>query len=275
MEIKKIAVIGAGNIGSAIAEGILEAKLIKPENLAATSLKLELIEHLKAKGATTTTDNIEAATDADIVFLAIKPAQTKQMLLTLKPILKPNQAIVSIVTGYTIEQIANVIGEEVAIFRAMPNTAISIRESMTCIAHGKATEDQVNTITEIFDNMGKALVINENLMPAATVMASAGIAFAFRFIRAAMQGGIEIGFGSQVAKLIAAQTAKGAAALLEDPDSHPEKEIDKVTTPQGITINAINTMEHSGFSSALIKGVVASHQKIEQVKKRIEEHENK
>ena len=117
-------------------------------------------------------------------------------------------------------------------------------------------------INDIFSRMGKVLFISEDLMAAATVMGGCGIAFALRFIRAAIQGGIEIGFNADDAKIIAAQIAKGAAELILRNNTHPEQEIDKVTTPKGITITGLNEMEHTGFSSAIIKGVLASYNKI-------------
>jgi pyrroline-5-carboxylate reductase len=100
-------------------------------------------------------------------------------------------------------------------------------------------------------------------MSAATVLSSCGIAFALRFIRAAVQGGVEIGFGAAEADLITAQTVKGAAELILMSGNHPESEIDRVTTPGGITIAGLNEMEHNGFSSSLVKGIEAAYKKIE------------
>jgi pyrroline-5-carboxylate reductase len=122
---------------------------------------------------------------------------------------------------------------------------------------------QKNAIGELFSGLGKSIFINEEMMDAATVLAACGIAFAMRFIRAMMQGGIEIGFDSKTAKLIVNQTVKGAAQLLIQNELHPEEEIDKVTTPKGYTISGLNEMEHNGFSSSLIKGILTSFNKIE------------
>ena len=144
----------------------------------------------------------------------------------------------------------------------MPNTAISIQESMTCIASNNASKNEKRRVTSLFNNLGEVVLIDEELMAAATVLGACGIAYALRFIRAASQGGIEIGFDADVAQLIAAQTVKGAASLLRSSGKHPEREIDKVTTPQGCTIAGLNEMEHQGFSSALIRGLITSHKKI-------------
>jgi pyrroline-5-carboxylate reductase len=156
----------------------------------------------------------------------------------------------------------SVVGVHIPVFRAMPNTAIAIRESMTCVATKNGEEDHVSDVISIFDNLGKTVVINEELMDAATVLAACGIAFALRFIRAASQGGIEIGFDAATAQTIASQTVRGASDLLIEGGKHPEWEIDKVTTPKGITIAGLNEMEHQGFSSSLIKGILTSFTKI-------------
>jgi pyrroline-5-carboxylate reductase len=144
----------------------------------------------------------------------------------------------------------------------MPNTAIAIQESMTCICSVNASQEQTVFVSELFDQLGKSVLIEEKLMDAATVLGACGTAYAMRYIRANIQGGIEIGFSAKVASLIAAQTVKGAAELLLQKNTHPEQEIDKVTTPKGCTIAGLNEMEHQGFSSSLIKGIVTSYKKI-------------
>jgi len=144
----------------------------------------------------------------------------------------------------------------------MPNTAIAIQQSMTCISYQNAADVQVNFIQKLFAGLGKVAIINEGLMDAATVLGACGTAYAMRYIRANIQGGIEIGFDAATASLIAAQTVKGAAELLLEKGTHPEQEIDKVTTPKGCTIAGLNEMEHQGFSSSLIKGIATSYQKI-------------
>lgn len=144
----------------------------------------------------------------------------------------------------------------------MPNTAVAIQQSMTCISARDITSEQLNYVKELFEQLGRVVVIEEKLMEAATVLAACGTAYAMRYIRANIQGGIEIGFDAATASLIAAQTVKGAAQLLLQKNTHPEQEIDKVTTPKGCTIAGLNEMEHQGFSSSLIKGIVASYEKI-------------
>jgi pyrroline-5-carboxylate reductase len=144
----------------------------------------------------------------------------------------------------------------------MPNTAIAIQESITCISSSNASDTAIKYVEELFSKLGKTANIDEKLMNAATVLGACGTAYAMRYIRANIQGGIEIGFDAKTASLIAAQTVKGAAELLLTTSTHPEQEIDKVTTPKGCTITGLNEMEHQGFSSSIIKGIAASFDKI-------------
>ena len=259
---KKITIIGTGNLGSSIALGLVKNNF-PAENITATRRKVEQLESLSRVGIHTTDDNCEAVKSADLVIVAVKPFKIESILNEIAPCLEEGQILVSAVSGISIESIKSQIEQEVIICRAMPNTAIAINESMTCIAAPKTTQEQKDSLTELFSGLGESIFINEEMMDAATVLAACGIAFVMRFIRAMVQGGIEIGFDSKTAKLIANQTVKGAAELLIQNSLHPEEEIDKVTTPKGYTISGLNEMEHNGFSSSLIKGILTSYNKIE------------
>ncbi|SMO53188.1 pyrroline-5-carboxylate reductase [Saccharicrinis carchari] len=263
MKNKKIAIIGGGNLGQAIAKGIVNSKIVAPSNITLTRRRLHLLEHIKKEGFNVTADNKEAAADAHILFIAVKPFQLQQIVEEIAPIIASGTIIISLATGIASTSIENYFQKSMPIFRAMPNTAIAIGESMTCVSAYNANEEQKKIVLTLFEQVGKALIIPEELMSSATVLAACGIAYALRFIRAATQGGIEIGFGSELALQIAAQTVKGAADLLIKSSTHPEEEIDKVTTPRGVTISGLNEMEHQGFSSALIKGLLTSYNKIE------------
>ncbi len=260
---KKITIIGGGNLGIAITEGLIRNNFINPFNITVTRRRTSLLSDLVEKGVSVIKDNRKAAAEADIILLAIKPYQIKEVLADISPVLKSNkQLLISVVTGFSIDEITDVVGESISVFRAMPNTAIAIGESMTCIATKNGDDNEIETVIKIFDQLGKAIQINEELMEAATVLGACGIAYSLRFIRAATQGGIEIGFDAKTAELIASQTVKGAASLILKDGNHPEREIDRVTTPQGCTIVGLNEMEHQGFSSSLIRGILASFNKI-------------
>lgn len=260
---KKVAIIGGGNLGSAIAKGLLYTKSVPPELIHVTRRRVEMISSLAEMGITTSSDNIAAVKGAKIVLFAVKPYQIGEICETLKDHFEKDAIIVSLAAGVEHEKLLQMTGSKHAIFRAMPNTAIAIGESMTCLAGTNNTAEQAKEMEQLFEKLGSVMFISEELMAAATVLAACGIAFALRFIRAATQGGIEIGFSSDAALKIASQTVKGAAQLIIEGETHPEAEIDKVTTPRGITISGLNEMEHQGFSSSLIKGLMTSFQKID------------
>ncbi len=263
MRKKKIAIIGGGNLGGAIAEGLIKSQFVSSEQITVTRRNVGAIHHLKALGVTITNENDTAIKNSDVIIVSLKPYNVKEVLEGVKRHFDPKKHIViSVVTGVFLKDLSAILAPGVPIFRAMPNTAIAIQESVTCLCHTGATEEQVKYVADLFNQLGIAISIDEKLMDAATVLGACGIAYALRFIRAATQGGIEIGFDARTASLISAQTVKGAAELLLKLNRHPEEEIDKVTTPKGCTIVGLNEMEHQGFSSSLIKGIGASYDKI-------------
>ena len=258
----KIAVIGGGNLGQSILKGLLANKEYLPKNITITKRNISELSVFKKSGVNVTPDNGKAVTNSDIIILALKPYTVLTVLDEILPKLDPKKhELVSLASGVSIAQLTEVIQNKVPIYRAMPNTASNVGESITCIASN--TKSINPRIEECFQSIGSTIQIDEELMDAATVLGACGIAYALRFIRSMVQGGIQIGFDSKTASKIANQTVKGAAALLIEEGNHPEFEIDKVTTPKGCTIVGLNEMEHNGFSSALIKGITKSHDAIE------------
>lgn len=258
-----IAILGAGNLGVAIAKGIALAGVTSKEHIYLTRRKLDRITVLKEEGFKVTDDNSEAVTHSGFIILCVQPKQLSGLLEEIKDVLNPDQhVLISTITGIEIGTIQQQLKTEIGIVRAMPNTAIAIRESMTCMCSENTGEEQLEEVQKMFEALGDTIIIEEELMKAATVLAASGIAFFLRYIRAATQGGIQLGFHAEDAKKIAMQTARGAASLLVEGSAHPEMEIDKVTTPRGCTIEGLNEMEHQGLSSAVIKGLVASYEKI-------------
>lgn len=260
---KNIAIIGGGNLGAAIAEGLIKSNFVDPSHITVTRRNIKPLEYLKQQGVNTTSDNAKAIKENDVIIVAVKPYNVKEILEGLKSNFDSKKhVVISVVTGTLLKDLVDIIGNDVPVFRAMPNTAIAIQESVTCLSYNGASADQIKHVTELFNQLGITISIDEKLMDAATVLGACGIAYALRFIRAATQGGIEIGFDAATASLIAAQTVKGSAELLLKGNRHPEEEIDKVTTPKGCTIAGLNEMEHQGFSSSLIKGICTSFEKI-------------
>jgi pyrroline-5-carboxylate reductase len=263
MSTRSIVIIGGGNLGTAIAEGLLKSGFATPNQITITRRNLDRLQSLKEVGVNVTDNNQQAIENSEVIIVALKPYNVKEVLEGLKSSFNAKKHIViSVVTGVYLKELSAIVDQGVPIFRAMPNTAIAIQESVTCLCSLHAANTQVNYVTELFNQLGISISIDEKLMDAATVLGACGIAYALRFIRAATQGGIEIGFDAKTANLIAAQTVKGAAELLLNGNRHPEEEIDKVTTPKGCTIVGLNEMEHRGFSSSLIRGISASYNKI-------------
>jgi len=265
MKHKKITIIGGGNLGTAIAEGLINSGEVQSGHLTVTRRRTELLQRLRDKGLNTTSDNSGAVREADVVLLAVKPYQVLEILRQITPQLSGEKVLISLVAGVELRELAAVTGPGIPLFRAMPNTAIALRESMTLISTNGSSDAHKQMVVELFEKMGRTAVIPDELMAAATVLASCGIAYALRYIRAAMQGGVEIGFGAELAQFITAQTVLGAARLVLETGNHPEKEIDKVTTPRGVTITGLNEMENKGFSASLIQGLLASYKKIEKL----------
>lgn len=261
---KKVGIIGAGNIGMAIAKGLVSYKKMNPSEVYLSRKKSELLAGEEKEGYVVT-DNHTLVDHCEIIILAVLPGQAKEVIEEVKSSLAGSPKIlVSVVSAVSIKELEEWIGNGVTVVRVMPNTAAEFGASMTCIAG--EDEEAIGEIQALFEPLGQTMVIKEHLMPAATILAACGIAFFLRFIRAVSQGGIQIGFHAEEAGKIAAQTAMGAAELLKQTDHHPETEIDRVTTPMGTTISGLNEMEHHGLSSAMIKGIVKSFSGISDLK---------
>ena len=252
----KIAIIGAGAMGGAIAEGLVESGF-SASDISISNPHEEKLKRYEHSGITTTTDNKEAVKGADVVIIAVKPWILPGVVAELRDSLHYNYQAVSVVA-------AGVSGEELqswfdyngycpTLSLAMPNTAVKCRESMTFIV--PVTGNEKNPDIAIYERLGKVAVIEERLLSAATSLASCGIAYALRYIRAATEGGVQLGFRASEAQKIVAQTVKGAAMLLEN-GAHAEAEIDRVTTPGGLTIRGLNAMEKAGFTNAVISGLL-------------------
>jgi len=258
MKAKRIAIIGGGNLGSALAQGWKDAGTFKAKNIMVTRRRPEKLKVLDKQGIRTGSDNQQAVLDADIIVLAIQPGQMDEVLADISPVVDAGRhLVISTLTGVAIDRIASLLPPETVVVRAMPNTAVETRTSMTCLsvdAHGRGRDET----QMLFEEVGATLFIDEEMMIPATALCACGIAFFLRTIRAAAQGGTEIGFHADEALLLAAQTARGAADLILQGGAHPEQEIDRVTTPRGCTIAGLNELEHRGFSSAMIRGILTS-----------------
>ncbi len=261
----KVAVIGAGNMGGAITRGLVHSNLFCASNVSVADPLATNLDMLKCDcpNIMTSTSNADAVKNADIVVFAVKPWLMQQVVSEVVAAMDcSRQILVSIAAGISIGDISNWITSHVdkpVIFRAMPNTAIAVHQSMTFICHNtNATDKQIEKVSSIFDALGKVAVIEERLMPVATALCSCGIAYAMRYVRAATEGGIELGMYAGSAKDYVLQTMRGAIELLEATGNNPEVEIDKVSTPGGVTIKGLNAMESAGFTASVVSGLKAS-----------------
>ncbi len=262
----KVAIIGAGNLGLSIATGILHSG--GATTMYLTRRNLDLLKEFEEYGnVKLTTDNREAVAASDILIFAVQPGHFADILDSVKDLLHDNHVIISTITGFGIGKIESVLGTERHIIRAMPNTAISVGRSMTCLCSNVKGQKRLELASAIFNRMGHTMVIPESQMQAATVICASGIAFWMRLIRATTQGAIQLGFDASEAQELAMHTCRGAAELLITSGHHPEEEIDRVTTPMGCTIEGLNEMEHQGLSSSRIRGIVTSFDKISQIRK--------
>lgn len=261
----KITVIGAGNMGGAIVRGFTKGSLVKAADITCTANSQQTLDGLLHfnENIGVSLNNKEAVLGADVVIFAVKPWKLEAVISEIKEYLDyDKQIIISVAGGVSFEQLTPYFSKHKkrtpSLFRVIPNTAIAVMCGMTFISSSNTSKSQEEIVLALFSELGKALIIEENQMDAATALASCGIAFALRYIRAATEGGVELGMYPDQAREIVAQTVKGAAELLLVNHTHPEVEIDKVTTAGGITIRGLNEMEANGFSSAVIKGLKAS-----------------
>lgn len=262
----KIAIIGTGNLGKSIAKGLITNNAIT--SLYLTKRNLDSITEFDGyKNVFLTTDNKEAVEKSDIILFAVQPAHFEEILQQIQPILTEKHVLISTITGFSISKIEALVGIDTFIIRAMPNTAIAVGKSMTCLCSNLQGKKRIGIAEAIFNRLGHSLSIPESQMQAATVVCASGIAFWMRLIRATTQAAIQLGFDAKEAQELAMFTSEGAANLLIKNGNHPEEEIDRVTTPQGCTIEGLNEMEHKGLSSSLIQGMVASFNKINTIKK--------
>ncbi len=257
----KITIIGAGAMGGATLEGLLKTKSVKPADITVADPYANLKKY-EDWGVATGTDNAEAVKGADVLMLFVKPWLVENVLHEIKDAMDyDRQSIIVVAAGMESLSIGQWLEKDGClpeIFLCIPNIGIARLCSMTFLVNVNASSDTEAGIKALFDEMGNTKLINESQLPAATALASCGIAYALRYVRAASEGGVQLGFKAKDAQEIVQQTMKGAVALLEGSGLHPEAAIDLVTTPGGITIKGLNAMEHAGFTSAVIQGLLTS-----------------
>ena len=255
----RFTIIGAGNIGGAIARGFASCGAIEPSAITVTARHRSSLESFVPLGFSVSTDNKAAVLGADIVFFAVKPWQMEGMIQEIVPVLDYScQLLVSLAPGISSEDFRSWLerdGVMPPLAYAIPNTAAEIRESMTYISSVSATEAQTALLKEWFDMIGRSEIVPLDKMLAGTSLASCGIAYALRYLSAAVRGGENLGLDAGAAADAVCQTVRGATGLVLSHKSDPETEINRVTTPNGLTLRGLNAMEDAGFSESVIKGL--------------------
>ncbi len=258
----KIAIIGAGNMGGAIARGLTSGTKIAAKDISVSDLNESALNELKSFNADINiyNSNVSAIKNADIIILALKPWLIESVANDINAEIDySKQCIVSVAAGVDFSQLVQFFSSDAILFRVIPNTAIEICQSLSVISSCNSNKEKEDLILDIFNELGKSILVPESQLNAYMSLSSCGIAYAFRYIRAAMEGAVEMGIYPKTAQEVILQTLRGAVELLEAHNSHPEVEVDKVTTPGGITIKGLNEMEANGFTTAVIKGLKASH----------------
>lgn len=260
---KRIAVIGAGNMGSALIGGILKGSVADREHVVATVRTPEHAAELAEKFGIPVTagGNCEAAANADIVVLAVKPGTLPKVLEEIRPTLGPQQMLLSLAAAVPISLIEKLTDRVMPVFRAMPNIPVVVEEGATAVAaNAHCTAEQRAEIESIFRAVGVVVFVEEDLMHAVTALSGSGPAYVYMVIEALIAGGLKMGLSREVSTRLAEQTVLGAAKLVRETQLHPAILRDQVITPGGVTISAIHELEKHGLRSMLISAIeTATH----------------
>ncbi len=254
----RLAVLGAGQLGQTLVQGLLDAGVLRAADVTITAAHAERARAAARRlGVRTARSNAEAVRGADVVLLTVKPQQARAVLEEIGGLLGPKQLLVSAVASVSTALIEGALARRVPVVRAMPNTPALVRQAMTGLARGSHAGDaHVRRAQAIFDAVGRTLVLDERHMDAVTGLSASGPAFLYIVIEALADGGVKMGLPRDVATLLAAQTVRGAGAMVVETGQHPAALKDAVTTPSGTTIDGILELEDGGVRVAMLKAVV-------------------
>jgi pyrroline-5-carboxylate reductase len=266
---RPIAILGSGNMGSALLKGIINAKLTPSKKIIACDVSESKLHTLASEWKVRTTlDLNEAVKLSDILLLCLKPQTLPKALDAIKNSVRPDHLIISIVAGMRISFIQQRIGKNVGIARVMPNIAAVVDEAASAIAYGEfVSTPQKDIVAAIFEAVGEVVVIAEEQLDAVTGLSGSGPAYIYMVIEALIDGGVKMGLARDVASKLAIQTVLGSAKLVKTSGLHPAILRDQVTTPGGTTINAIHELESHGLRSMLINAVATATRRSEELSK--------
>jgi len=258
---KIIAIIGTGNMGEGLVSGLIGSKSSKPKNIICTDIRQDQLREIKASyKVRTTTNNLKAVEEADIVIYSVKPQIMAATLTETAAKLDMSKLVISIAAGVPLAAMEACVSKDLRLIRVMPNIAAAVKESATAIAAGgHATKDDVRLAMEIFNSIGRCIFLKENyLMDAITGLSGSGPAYIFLIVAALADAGVKMGLSRQDSLFLAAQTILGSAKLLIETQEHPGQLKDKVTSPGGTAIAGLATLENGGLRTTLINAVEAA-----------------
>jgi len=267
MSEEKVAFLGLGKMGGILLQALLKKNLLSPKNTVATVRHTERAQELSQElGISVTTDNRQAAQQSDLVLLCVKPQTVREVTEEIAAEMSPSKQLISIAASVPTRYIEEILDSEVPVVRAMPNTPCVIGCGMTGLCKGKfADETHLDIAKTLFDSVGMTVTVEEKRMDAVTGLSASGPAFIYIILESLAEGGVKVGLPRDVATLLAAQTAQGAARMVLETGQHPALLKDAVTTPAGCTVDGIMELEEGKLRVTLIKAVVKATERAQEL----------
>lgn len=254
-----IGFIGAGNMATAIIQGMISGGHFAPSQIAVSNRTAGKLAPLAEGGCVTTTDNRQVASISGVLFIAVKPHLYKTVLDEIKDHLHPDTVVVSMAAGLTTQWLATHLHPDTSIVRIMPNTPAAVRTGMTAIApNDSVTKAQLQQVIDIMDTVGHTSFVEERLLDAFTGVAGSSPAYIYVLIDALADAGVLHGLTKDDAIHFAAQAVKGAAEMVLSTTDHPVKLKDNVCSPGGATVAAIASLEQNGLRHGIIQAASAA-----------------
>jgi pyrroline-5-carboxylate reductase len=263
----KVAVLGAGKMGSILIQAFLKEGLLTPSQLFATVKHGDRLDELSAQwGIEVTTDNLAAAARADLILLGVKPFQLPRLVEEIRPVLTTSKTLLSFAASVRTSAIEDAAQLDIPVIRAMPNTPSQLGAGIAALCRGRfVPEQQMELAERIFATVGRTVVVEEKHMDAVTGLSGSGPAYVYIILEALAEAGVKVGLPRDVATLLAAQTTYGAAKMVLETGYHPALLKDAVTTPAGCTIDGILELEEGGLRVTLIKAVMRATDRARQL----------
>jgi len=264
---QKVAILGAGKMGSILLQAFLRDGLLKPSDTWATAAHSEratlLREKLKIRAGT---DNAEAVRKADVIFLCVKPQVVADVLREIRGDVRRDQLLISVAASVPTDMIERGLEKDIPVVRAMPNTPCVLGAGMTGLCKGQfAQKHHLDLATKFFAAVGRTVIVDEKHMDAVTGLSASGPAYIYIILESLAEAGVKVGLPRDVATLLAAQTTMGAARVVIETGDHPALLKDAVTTPAGCTIDGILELEEGKLRVTLIKAVVKAVQRAKEL----------